>query len=259
MTAEREALKLGIEYLTVLFPTEVSSFVFQVESTDRTVQYKLNAQSLRLFGLHRDVNDAHRACANRLQNKQKRQLESGSGSGSTVGSEVRPLEEDQAVRSQDRRKEWPLGSTIYFCHDEWSSKVGSRTTNNEVTKDSRRQKCRISSMTCTRWYSTHSKKYVDWEQTRTKQGTWPATFLVSVWFCNDANLPTRIGLLDVIRAELKNGLYKQKGQVVSSRLELSPKKETIGEGPCFILQRTRGGERGQVQDSRWVEFKSASL
>ena len=71
MTAEREALRLGIEYLTVLFPTEVSSFDFQVESTDRTVQYKLNAQSLRLFGLHGDVNDAHRAGANRLQNKQK--------------------------------------------------------------------------------------------------------------------------------------------------------------------------------------------
>ena len=70
MTAEREALKLGIEYLTVLFPTEVNSFVFQVESTDRTAQYKLNAQSLRLFGLHRDVNDAHRGSANRLQNKQ---------------------------------------------------------------------------------------------------------------------------------------------------------------------------------------------
>ena len=69
MTAEREALKLGIEYLTVLFPTEVGSFDFQVESTDRTVHYKLNAQSLRLFGLHRDVNDAHRASANRLQNK----------------------------------------------------------------------------------------------------------------------------------------------------------------------------------------------
>ena len=69
MTAEREALKLGMEYLTVLFPTEVSPFVFQVESTDRTLQYKLNAQSLRLFGLHRDVNDAHRAGAKRLQNK----------------------------------------------------------------------------------------------------------------------------------------------------------------------------------------------
>ena len=70
-TAEREVLTLGIEYLTVLFPTVVSSFDFQFENSGRTVQYKLNAQSLRLFGLQRDVNDAHRAGANRLQNKQK--------------------------------------------------------------------------------------------------------------------------------------------------------------------------------------------
>ena len=72
MTSERDVLRLGIEYWTVLFPTEVSSFDFQVDSTDRTVQYKLDAQSLRLFGLHRDVNDAHRAGANRLQNKTKK-------------------------------------------------------------------------------------------------------------------------------------------------------------------------------------------
>ena len=71
MTAEREALRLGIEYLTVLFPTEVSSFDFPVECTDWTVPYKLFAQSLRLFGLHSDVNDAHRAGAKRLQNKNK--------------------------------------------------------------------------------------------------------------------------------------------------------------------------------------------
>ena len=31
MIAEREALRMGIEHLTVLFPTEVSSFDFQVE------------------------------------------------------------------------------------------------------------------------------------------------------------------------------------------------------------------------------------
>ena len=72
MIAEREALRKGIEHLTVLFPTEVSSFDFQVECTDRTAQYKLDAQSLRLFGLYKDVNDAHRAGANRLQHKNKR-------------------------------------------------------------------------------------------------------------------------------------------------------------------------------------------
>ena len=68
MTAEREALRMGTEHLTVLFPTEVSSFDFEVENSCMTVQYKLSAQSLRLFGLHSDVNHAHRAGANRLQN-----------------------------------------------------------------------------------------------------------------------------------------------------------------------------------------------
>ena len=60
---------MGIEHLTVLFPTQVSSFDFEVETSGRTVQYKLSAQSLRLFGLHSGVNDAHRAGASRLQNK----------------------------------------------------------------------------------------------------------------------------------------------------------------------------------------------
>ena len=55
--------------MTVLFPTEASSFDSQVENSGGTVQYKLNAQSLRLFVLHSDVNDVHRAGANRLQNK----------------------------------------------------------------------------------------------------------------------------------------------------------------------------------------------
>ena len=39
-----------------------------------TVQYKLDAQSLRLFGHHGDVNDAQPAGANRLQNNKTRPL-----------------------------------------------------------------------------------------------------------------------------------------------------------------------------------------
>ena len=37
-TAEREALRMGIERLTVLFPTKVSLFDFKVENSGRTVQ-----------------------------------------------------------------------------------------------------------------------------------------------------------------------------------------------------------------------------
>ena len=55
MTADREALRMGIERLTVLIPTQVSLLDFQVGNSGRTVQNKLDAQSLRLFGLHSET------------------------------------------------------------------------------------------------------------------------------------------------------------------------------------------------------------
>ena len=53
MVAEREALRMGIECLAVLLPTKMRLFDFEMENSDRTVQYKLDAQSPRLFGQHR--------------------------------------------------------------------------------------------------------------------------------------------------------------------------------------------------------------
>ena len=52
-------------------------------------KYKLNAQFLRLIGLHSDVNDAHRAGANRLQNKTKSLSSSVSSGGREPPSKVR--------------------------------------------------------------------------------------------------------------------------------------------------------------------------
>ena len=54
-----------VRIIDLLTDGMVDLFVFV--STDRTVQYKLNAQFLRLFGVYSDVNDAHRAGANRLK------------------------------------------------------------------------------------------------------------------------------------------------------------------------------------------------
>ena len=53
MVAEREALRMGIGRLAVLMPTKVSLFDFEIENLGRTVQYKRDAQFLRLFGQHR--------------------------------------------------------------------------------------------------------------------------------------------------------------------------------------------------------------
>ena len=54
-TAEREALRMGIERLTVLFPTKARMFDFKVEHAGSAVQCELDAQSLRLFGLHSET------------------------------------------------------------------------------------------------------------------------------------------------------------------------------------------------------------
>ena len=52
VVAEREALRMGTERLVELFPTEVSLFGFEVECSGSAAQYKLDAQSLRLYGQH---------------------------------------------------------------------------------------------------------------------------------------------------------------------------------------------------------------
>ena len=65
MVAERDALRMGIERLVELFPTEVSLFDFEVECSG-VQQYKLDAQSLQLSVNKKIVSDAHRAGANRL-------------------------------------------------------------------------------------------------------------------------------------------------------------------------------------------------
>ena len=75
----------------------------------------------------------------RLTSKDKiRHLESGSGIGGTAGSEVRTA----AGRGPSGTFARPplSGSTTYLCHDEWSSKVGSRTTSGAGTKGSQTQK-----------------------------------------------------------------------------------------------------------------------
>ena len=45
--------------------------LFVCVSKDRTAQYKLNAQFLRLFGVHSDVNDAHRRWCESSQKTKK--------------------------------------------------------------------------------------------------------------------------------------------------------------------------------------------
>ena len=47
---------------------------------------------------------------------------------------------------------------------------------------------------------------------------------------------TRIGLPDVTREELKQGLHKQKGQVFSSGLELRPKRKPSAKAHALFFE-----------------------
>ena len=77
MTADRETLGMDVEQLTAFFPVEAGYFDFVNENDGRTTQYTLNAQSLRLFGLRNnddDATDVRRAGAIFFQKKKWKQF-----------------------------------------------------------------------------------------------------------------------------------------------------------------------------------------
>ena len=50
MNAEREALRSGVEHLMSLFPVEAKDFQFVFGNESRETKYKVDTQSMRLFG-----------------------------------------------------------------------------------------------------------------------------------------------------------------------------------------------------------------
>ena len=64
---------MGVEHLMTLFLVEAKDFQFVVESESRETKYKVDTQSMRLFGLRNDhAEDVQRADANRLVRKKSR-------------------------------------------------------------------------------------------------------------------------------------------------------------------------------------------
>ena len=75
---------MGVEHLMSLFPVETKDFQFVVENESRETKYKVDTQSMRLFGLRNDhAEDVHRADANRLKKKLQHVPPRGSGGASS--------------------------------------------------------------------------------------------------------------------------------------------------------------------------------
>ena len=116
-----------------------------------------------------------------------RQLESGSGSGSTVGSEVSTAVGKGPSGTFVRP---PPGVAV------WNDLFMPRRMEFKgwVTDD---KPCRYQGLTDTKVSTFITdlhhlvpealKHYVDWEQTRTEQGTWPTKIMVSMWFSNETS------------------------------------------------------------------------
>ena len=145
---------------------------------------------------------------------------------------VQPLGKGQAVLSQDHRREWPFGSTTHLSRDERSLRVGSRTTTSAGTQDSQTQRCRVSSMICTRRYLRHSKKYIDWKQTRIEQGD------VAHHNNGQSVVQQRGQFADKNWATRCHERRTQERTIQTKRSSSfiqKSEKEAISEGPCFIF------------------------
>ena len=136
-------------------------------------------------------------------------------------------------------------STISLCQGRWNSKDGSQTTNNVVTRDSRRPRCRNSSRTCTGWYLIKIKrKKIGIKKGLNKAHGRPTPSSV----CVSGMKPIcqrRSGCWTISKKELKKQLHELHGQEISSRLEISPKRKSLGRAHALFnkgLQEVGGDE-----------------
>ena len=87
--------------------------------------------------------------------------------------------------------------------------------------------------------------WIDLDQTRKEQGTWPTKTMVSVWFKNETNLVTMIDLLKGMKEELEKAAYKIHGQNVKARPEVSPQRKPLAEAHALFfkgLKEMKGDE-----------------
>ena len=90
-----------------------------------------------------------------------------------------------------------------------------------------------------RWVQNCEKRF-----RRLEGGTCAFKAMVSMWFSNETNLPTMIGLLDIIKTEVKKETYKPHGREVCYRLETSPKRKQLAKAHALFykgLKEVKGG------------------
>ena len=91
-------------------------------------------------------------------------------------------------------------------------------------------------------------QYIDWDHSRKEPGNWTTKTIVNMWFNNETTLATMIGLLKVVKADLKNVSYKIRDQEVTARLEVSPPKKPLAKAHALFYRGLKAvkGDLSQI-------------
>ena len=92
------------------------------------------------------------------------------------------------------------------------------------------------------------QKYLDWDQIRTEQGTWPTKVIVSMRFKNETNSLTMVGMLDTIKQQLKKEPHRLRGQMVLSTLEKSSERKQLASAHALFYKGLKevGGDKSKI-------------
>ena len=163
-----------------------------------------------------------------------RQLEPGSGSASTVGSDADTAVEKGLIGIFGRP---PLGSGIRL-NDFLPRKMELKKWVTDY------EQCSYQGLTETEVeiYQGPARKGT-YQQRKTKT-------MVNIWFSNDTNLPTMIGLLDIIKRGTQEGAPQTSLASKLIQTGVEPEKKPLAKAHTFVLWRPQGGEWGWVQKPR---------
>ena len=94
-----------------------------------------------------------------------------------------------------------------------------------------------------------AQKWIDWDQSKVEQETWPRKITVSMWLKHETNLVTMIDLLKIMKEELgKNSLQDQWAKCEDEAGSQSS-EETLGKSTSHVFERAQGGGSDESNES----------
>ena len=94
-----------------------------------------------------------------------------------------------------------------------------------------------------------AQRWIDWDQIRKEQGTWPKEIMASMWFNHETSLIVMTDLLKRMKEELDKAACDINGQRVKARLEVSSHKRPLAQAQAMFFKGLKevGGDESKVR------------